>query len=110
MRGAADQVLVWDENGAAVAYMTGKLLPDGIGSVELVGVHPDWQGKGIGYQLTMQILAWFQLQGVYVSPSVTQGRNIRGAGCCTSAAVSLHCRPSCGITKMVFLSLVALRK
>ncbi len=76
VRGAADQVLVWDENGAAVAYMTGKLLPDDIGSVELVGVHPDWQGKGIGYQLTMQILAWFQQQGVKRVTVVTQGRNI----------------------------------
>lgn len=76
VRGAANQVLVWDENGAAVAYVTGKLLPDSTGSVELVGVHPDWQGKGIGYQLTMQLLAWFQQQGAKRATVVTQGRNI----------------------------------
>ena len=76
LRGTADQVLVWDENGAAVAYVTGKLLPDDTGSVELVGVHPDWQGKGIGYQLTTQLLAWFQHRGVKRVTVVTQGRNI----------------------------------
>lgn len=76
VRGAADQVLVWDENGTAVAYVTGKLLSDGNGSVELVGVHPDWQGKGIGYILTMQLLAWFQRQGAKRVTVVTQGRNI----------------------------------
>lgn len=76
VRGAADHVLVWDEAGRAVAYVTGKLLPNGDGSVELVGVHPDWQGKGIGYQLTRQLLAWFHHQGVNRITVVTQGRNI----------------------------------
>jgi len=76
VRGAADQVLVWDDAGQAVAYVTGKLLSDGFGSVELVGVHPDWQGKGIGFHLTMQLLVWFQQQGANRVIVVTQGRNI----------------------------------
>lgn len=76
VRGAADHALVWDEAGQAVAYVTGKLLPAGGGSVELVGVHPGWQGKGIGFHLTRQLLAWFQGQGVHRVTVVTQGRNI----------------------------------
>lgn len=76
VRGSADQVLVWDESGQAVAYVTGKLLSEGLGSVELVGVHPEWQGKGIGYKLTGQLLGWFQRQGAARVTVVTQGRNI----------------------------------
>lgn len=76
VRGSADQVLVWQEAGRAVAYVTGKLLPDGSGSVDLVGVHPDWQGRGIGLKLTKQLLAWFHQQGAPRVTVVTQGRNI----------------------------------
>ena len=75
VRGGTDEVLVWEENRQPVAYVTGKITPAGSGSVELVGVHPAWQGKGIGYQLTMQMLAWFQQQANRVTV-VTQGRNI----------------------------------
>lgn len=76
VRGSADQVLVWDDDGRAVAYVTGKLLPSGSGSVDLVGVHPDWQGRGIGLMLTKQLLAWFHQQGAPRVTVVTQGRNI----------------------------------
>lgn len=71
-----DQVLIWEENQQPVAYVTGKITPVGSGSIELVGVHPAWQGKGIGYQLTMHLLAWFQQQHSTHVTVVTQGRNI----------------------------------
>lgn len=76
VRGGTDQVLVWEENRQPVAYVTGKITPAGSGSIELVGVHPAWQGKGIGYQLTMHLLAWFQQQHSTHLTVVTQGRNI----------------------------------
>jgi len=76
VRGSADCILVWDEAGRAVAYVTGKLQPDGVGSVDLVGVHPDWQGRGIGLKLTNELLAWFHRQDISRVTVVTQGRNI----------------------------------
>lgn len=76
VRGGADQVLVWVEDRQPIAYVTGRITRDGSGSVELVGVHPAWQGKGIGYQLTMHLLAWFQKQRSNHVIVVTQGRNI----------------------------------
>jgi dTDP-4-amino-4,6-dideoxy-D-galactose acyltransferase len=74
-RGLDDYVLVAEIHGVVSGFVTGKLTGDKIGEIGLVGVDPNWQGKGLGYDLVNAALEWFserEVQSVWV---VTQGRN-----------------------------------
>ena len=76
VRGSSDVVLVWEESGRPVGYVTGSTLTDRAGSIGLVGVDPNYQGKHVGRHLIQQLLEWFtsrQIDPVFV---VTQGRNV----------------------------------
>lgn len=88
VRGSSAVVLVWEESERPVGYGTANTLPEGGGSIGLVGVDSSYRGRHIGHQLIQQLLEWFankQVDPVYV---VTQGRNVK--------AQSLYQR--CGFT------------
>ena len=76
VRAKNGRVFVWDVQGKAVAYVTAELNPDQTGSIELVGIAPEWQGKGIGKKLVFAALHFFYENHVPIATTVTQGRNI----------------------------------
>ena len=69
-------VFVWDFQNQAVAYVTAAINTDRTGSIELVGVSPEWQGKGIGKKLIQAATDYFYENQVFSVTTVTQGRNI----------------------------------
>ena len=75
-KGRADRVFVWDDQNKAVAYVTAVIDPDQRGSIELVGVAPEWQGRGVGKILISTALGYFAEQRIFSVTTVTQGRNI----------------------------------
>lgn len=77
IRGSSDVVFVWEESGRPVGYVTANVLPDKTGSIGLVGVDPNYQGKHIGLQLIQQLLGWLSSRKVDPVFVVTQGRNVR---------------------------------
>ncbi len=48
------------------------------GQIGVFAVAPEAQGRGLGQQLVLSALRWFQQQGVSEVTVVTQGRNVRG--------------------------------
>lgn len=74
--GFADRVLVADVDGVACGYITGRLLPDGRGSIGLLGVGESVRGRGVGAALIHAALAAFAAQGLTQVSVVTQGRNV----------------------------------
>lgn len=76
VKGRADRVFVWDDQNKAVAYVTAVIDPDQRGSIELVGVAPEWQGRGVGKILISTALGYFAEQRIFSVTTVTQGRNI----------------------------------
>ena len=73
----ADIVLVADQRGEPVGYITGKLHPEvEKGDIGLVSVSAQARGIGIGSQLIHAILTWFATQHIKQVVVVTQGRNI----------------------------------
>jgi len=75
VRDPKELVLVWEEEAIVAGYVTAK-VHRGIGEVGLVGVHPEFRGRGIAGTLTralLQQLNDLNAEGVIV---VTQGRNI----------------------------------
>jgi dTDP-4-amino-4,6-dideoxy-D-galactose acyltransferase len=84
-RGYADAVLVAEAEQQAAGYLSCHILDGAWGQVGLVGVHPAWQGQGIGHALVDSALGWFAARGLQQVRIVTQGRNIaaqRLYGCC----------------------------
>jgi ribosomal protein S18 acetylase RimI-like enzyme len=69
-----------------------------VGKIELVGVHSDFQGCGIGNALVKASLGWFCDQNCLKTEVVTQGRNIAAlrmyqkAGFRTASATLLYHR------------------
>jgi dTDP-4-amino-4,6-dideoxy-D-galactose acyltransferase len=74
--GFADIVWVCEQAGRPVGYVTCTLTGQGLGHIGLFGVHPQWQGRGIGTALIAQALTWFASRLVTEARVVTQGRNI----------------------------------
>jgi ribosomal protein S18 acetylase RimI-like enzyme len=76
VRAENGRVFVWDHQGKAVAYVTAELNSDQTGSIELVGVAPEFQSKGIGKKLVSSALLFFYNNLAVSANTVTQGRNI----------------------------------
>jgi dTDP-4-amino-4,6-dideoxy-D-galactose acyltransferase len=80
--GWADAVLVAEDAGAPVGYITCHSKPDAksanaiVGSIGLIAVAESAQGRGLGRALVHSALAWFQERGVARASVVTQGRNV----------------------------------
>lgn len=73
----ADHVLVAVQNGLPVGYITCHLPQgDAPARIGLVGVAASAQGLGLGRELVLGALAWFQAHGVEYVSVVTQGSNI----------------------------------
>lgn len=76
-RGWARNVLVAEDGGEPVGYISCHLPTPKTGQIGLVGVGEKAQGKGLGKDLVVEALRWFTKQGVESVSVVTQGRNVR---------------------------------
>lgn len=76
-RGWAQAVFVVEINGVASGYTTCHVDQDGLGSIGLVGLAPQAQGRGLGAQLVGKAVSYFRREGVSRITVVTQGRNVR---------------------------------
>ncbi len=74
--GWADAVLVAAANDKPAGYVTCHLSPSGVGSIGLLGVDPECQGRGLGRQLVDASLQYFHRNGMKQVTVVTQGRNV----------------------------------
>jgi dTDP-4-amino-4,6-dideoxy-D-galactose acyltransferase len=74
--GWAQQVLVAEVEGRPAGYLTCH-LEDSRGRIGLVGVAPEFQGRGLGRGLLKAGLEWFTFRGAGEVTVVTQGRNVR---------------------------------
>jgi len=72
----ANVVLVAEVDGAAAAYITGRLDRDASASIGLIGVGEPARGLGIGTALVQALLDWAESQGAARATVVTQGRNV----------------------------------
>ncbi len=76
-QGEADVVLVAEDSGKAVGFITCHLDDRARrGNIGLIGVCRAAQGRGVGQALVNHALSWFQMRGVDAVSVVTQGRNI----------------------------------
>jgi dTDP-4-amino-4,6-dideoxy-D-galactose acyltransferase len=74
--GAADAVFVAEHRGVPIGYTTCHLGGPGAGgTIGLLAVHRDAQGRGVGAALLGAALTWFEAAGVGDVRVVTQGRN-----------------------------------
>jgi dTDP-4-amino-4,6-dideoxy-D-galactose acyltransferase len=76
-RGWAQTVLVAEDGGEPVGYISCHLPTPTTGKIGLVGVGQKAQGKGLGKGLVDAALRSFTEQGVESVMVVTQGRNVR---------------------------------
>jgi dTDP-4-amino-4,6-dideoxy-D-galactose acyltransferase len=76
--GGADAVLVADEGGRAVGYVTCGLEGGAVGHIGLIAVAPESRGRGLGAVLVDAAFAWFVDAGATESVVVTQSRNVAG--------------------------------
>jgi dTDP-4-amino-4,6-dideoxy-D-galactose acyltransferase len=74
--GWAQRVLVAAIDGEAAGYCSCHLTPDGVGSIGLIAVAPQWQARGFGPKLVSSALAFFQSNQATRVTVVTQGRNV----------------------------------
>ena len=75
-RGWAKNVLVAEDGGEPVGYISCHLPTPKTGQIGLLGVGEKAQGKGVGKGLVDEALRWFTKQGVESVDVVTQGRNV----------------------------------
>ncbi|MBA4384150.1 MAG: hypothetical protein C0410_05390 [Anaerolinea sp.] len=67
---------VWDENDQPVAYTSASLnSSDHTAEIGLVGVHPEWRGRGLGLDFQIWVLTQLKALGTNHVEVVTQGRN-----------------------------------
>lgn len=76
-KGYADVVLAAKDKGKIQGYITCSIDNKQKGSIGLVGVGPNSQGKGIGRLLVTSALKWFGENNISDITVVTQGRNIK---------------------------------
>ncbi len=74
--GFADVVLIALEEQVPVGYITCKIHPDQAGEIGLLGVAPQYRGRGIGQTLVTAGFEWFVRHHVRRVRVVTQGHNI----------------------------------
>jgi len=68
---------VWEENDRPIGYTSVQYMKtEYAAEIGLVGVHPDFRGRGIGLALQLWVLQFFNKSGVKSVEVVTQGRNI----------------------------------
>jgi dTDP-4-amino-4,6-dideoxy-D-galactose acyltransferase len=70
-----ETVLVAENQKDPIGFISCKFVDQNQGEIGLVGVQPDWQGKGLGQELISESLSWFSDKGVSLVKVVTQGRN-----------------------------------
>jgi dTDP-4-amino-4,6-dideoxy-D-galactose acyltransferase len=70
-----ETVLVAENQDNPIGFISCKLVNQNQGEIGLVGVRPDWQGKGLGLELINEALFWFSGKGVSQVKVITQGRN-----------------------------------
>ena len=75
-RGYEDIVLVSHLDGRAAGFISCSIIEPGRGQIGLVGVGPEYRGRGQGQVLLQAAQRWFQDQGAERIFVVTQGRNI----------------------------------
>lgn len=75
-QGYADVVIVAEDQGQAVGYISCHSVDQTTGKIGLVGVKTDARGKGLGKRLINASLQWFVSHGFTQVIVVTQGRNI----------------------------------
>lgn len=75
--GYADAVLVADDDGTAVGYVSCHLSDTDTGAIGLFAVSAAHQGRGAGRALLAAALRWFADHGRRHVTVVTQGRNAR---------------------------------
>jgi dTDP-4-amino-4,6-dideoxy-D-galactose acyltransferase len=76
-RGWADAVYVAGFTGLPAGYVTCHLDAHKAGSIGLIAVDPQFQGRGLGQQLTCAAISHLSRRGARRVDVVTQGRNIR---------------------------------
>ena len=76
-RGWADHVVVAEQAGEAVGYVTCHKSP-GAGRIGLVGVAQEARGRGIGHAMVGEALRWLAGEGVDDVSVATQARNTTG--------------------------------
>jgi GNAT superfamily N-acetyltransferase len=74
-QGWADHVVVAENDGEAIGYLTVHLREPASATIGLVGVRQDCRGQGVGQRLMAGALAWIASQPVSRVWSATQGRN-----------------------------------
>lgn len=70
-----DVVFTICHNDQPIAFISAKKQSPTLGKIGLVGVHEDYQGKGIGRILISQFLKWAHSETLECVDVVTQGRN-----------------------------------
>jgi dTDP-4-amino-4,6-dideoxy-D-galactose acyltransferase len=75
--GYADLVLVVEEHGQPVGYISCHRRAPTVGSIGLFGVAAAAQNQGLGRELLEAACRWFAEQEITRVKVVTQGRNIR---------------------------------
>lgn len=76
-RGYAQAVLVGEHQAGPAGYISCHFSAPG-GQIGIFAVAQEAQGQGLGQQLVLAALRWFQQQGASEVTVVTQGRNVRG--------------------------------
>ena len=76
-RGWAQAVFVAELDGEAVGYTTCHVDTSGAGSIGLVGLASQAQGRGLGTQLITEAISYFRQRGAARITVVSQGRNGR---------------------------------
>jgi dTDP-4-amino-4,6-dideoxy-D-galactose acyltransferase len=74
--GYADVVLVAEQNGQPLGYVSCHLSPERRGSIGLIAVDSKVRGRGIGERLVQASLRHFREKGMDRAAVVTQGSNI----------------------------------
>ncbi len=74
-RGYADAVLVAEESGEPAGFATLRVVEDGVGRLELLGVASGQRGRGVGGRLVQGVLEWCRERGLGRVFTITQGCN-----------------------------------